>query len=508
MLTRLVLLILQGYKRWISPMLPPACRFTPTCSEYALQAIERFGLWQGGWLALRRLLRCHPFHPGGDDPVPDQLPSRRAARIFVPIVLVLFLASLGMTAGNWTEASLPKLLSPPQKTQQAAEELTRLQAALTSQSPKAEQELAQWKLREGVLLAAVQRNDEALQALEESIHAYERWLRQHRREGLPPLSFKELAIAAAYLRAQLLASQYGADSRSAIQALERMERLLKADEDMGTYGPPQRDVPLWVWDSKRQIVRKYESAYAVLSQELDALYRRGRNYQLFDALVRLCGGEPHYSYGLAVILLALLLRLAMHPFNRMAMRSMWKMQELQPLVVDLQERYKDDPKKLHAEMMRLYREHGVSPFGGCLPLLLQFPVLIWVYYGVLHYRFQFANASFLCIKSLIQPDYPLFALYLVSFAASSLFMSTPSQDPQQRQQQIFMNLMMLGLFALFFHNFPAAFILYWLSSQAFYLVEALWLKRLFHQERLPVREVVSESAEEKNRKKAKAQKKS
>jgi putative membrane protein insertion efficiency factor len=61
---------LRAYKVLISPALPPACRFTPTCSQYALEAIERHGALRGSWLALRRLARCHPFHPGGFDAVP------------------------------------------------------------------------------------------------------------------------------------------------------------------------------------------------------------------------------------------------------------------------------------------------------------------------------------------------------------------------------------------------------------------------------------------------------
>jgi len=58
------------YKRWVSPALPPSCRFTPTCSEYTYQAIDKYGAIRGGWLGIRRLSRCHPWHPGGYDPVP------------------------------------------------------------------------------------------------------------------------------------------------------------------------------------------------------------------------------------------------------------------------------------------------------------------------------------------------------------------------------------------------------------------------------------------------------
>lgn len=66
-----MLAALRWYKRCVSPLLPPACRFVPTCSEYAMQAVERFGALRGGWLAFKRLMRCHPFCKGGYDPVPE-----------------------------------------------------------------------------------------------------------------------------------------------------------------------------------------------------------------------------------------------------------------------------------------------------------------------------------------------------------------------------------------------------------------------------------------------------
>jgi len=67
---RLTLWILRTYKRWLSPLLPPSCRYVPTCSEYAAEAVERFGFLQGIFLAIARLLRCHPLVKGGYDPVP------------------------------------------------------------------------------------------------------------------------------------------------------------------------------------------------------------------------------------------------------------------------------------------------------------------------------------------------------------------------------------------------------------------------------------------------------
>jgi uncharacterized protein len=65
-----LVLAIRGYQKFISPALPPSCRFYPSCSQYAIEAIARHGALRGSWLAARRLARCHPFHPGGFDPVP------------------------------------------------------------------------------------------------------------------------------------------------------------------------------------------------------------------------------------------------------------------------------------------------------------------------------------------------------------------------------------------------------------------------------------------------------
>ena len=67
---KILIILINGYRRLISPLFPPSCRFQPTCSQYAIEAIEKFGALRGSWLAIKRIFRCHPLHPGGYDPVP------------------------------------------------------------------------------------------------------------------------------------------------------------------------------------------------------------------------------------------------------------------------------------------------------------------------------------------------------------------------------------------------------------------------------------------------------
>jgi putative membrane protein insertion efficiency factor len=72
MLKKVFISIIRFYQVAISPIKPASCRFYPTCSHYGLEAVQRFGAFKGGWLTLKRILKCHPFHPGGIDPVPDK----------------------------------------------------------------------------------------------------------------------------------------------------------------------------------------------------------------------------------------------------------------------------------------------------------------------------------------------------------------------------------------------------------------------------------------------------
>jgi YidC/Oxa1 family membrane protein insertase len=188
------------------------------------------------------------------------------------------------------------------------------------------------------------------------------------------------------------------------------------------------------------------------------------------------------SYGIAIIILTILVRLVLYPFTRKSMDSMKKMQELQPKVKALQEKYKDDKRKLQQEQMKLYAEAKVNPFSSCLPMLVQLPVFIALFM-VLRTSVELRHESFLWIRDLSEPENLLrdtlgFGLNLlpIGMAVTMTLQSrlTPSAgDPsQQKMMTILMPIMMLVIC----YPFASALGLYWVVSQAI-AIAALWRAR-------------------------------
>jgi YidC/Oxa1 family membrane protein insertase len=142
------------------------------------------------------------------------------------------------------------------------------------------------------------------------------------------------------------------------------------------------------------------------------------------------------------------------------------MQELQPKMRELQERFKDDKEKLAQEQMKLYREHGVNPLGGCLPLLIQFPILIGLYRAIVELANTDPNFArpFLWLKSLAEPEplpYILIILMVISQFLYQKLLTPPAADPQQQSMNRVMQFMPL-MFAFIFINLPAGLVLYYL----------------------------------------------
>ena len=189
------------------------------------------------------------------------------------------------------------------------------------------------------------------------------------------------------------------------------------------------------------------------------------------------------NFGVAIILLTILVRLVFWPLTRKSTEGMKKMQELQPLMKEIQAKYKDNPQRLQQETWQLYREKKVNPMSSCLPMLIQIPVFIALF-NVLRSAVELRYAPFLWIADLSEPEglfaswFPFGGLNLlpilmaVSTALQSYF--TPSTGDKKQQQM--MMVMMPAMMLIMFYSFPSALSLYWFLSNLFSIVQ-MWLIR-------------------------------
>lgn len=198
------------------------------------------------------------------------------------------------------------------------------------------------------------------------------------------------------------------------------------------------------------------------------------------------------NYGVALIVLALLVRLVLWPLTNMQFKSMAEMQKVQPLVKQLQARYKNDQQQLNQKMMELYKEHNVNPLAGCVPMLIQFPILIGLYWAIQERIGDFKNEHFLWIgsslaqhfhdflaTSLAEPDVALLALYVISMYFTVRYGSPPSTDPQQAQTQKIMAIVSPAMIAIFGfkYRWASALYIYWLAMNVFTVAQQLWMYR-------------------------------
>ena len=170
----------------------------------------------------------------------------------------------------------------------------------------------------------------------------------------------------------------------------------------------------------------------------------------------------HLAYGLVLVTFGILVRIILWPLNQKAMRANMKLQEVQPLMKDIQDRHKSDPQRMQQEMFKLYREHKVNPLGGCWPMLLPMPVLFALFF-VFQNAIELRGASFLWLPDLSRPD-PLYIIPVV-MGASMYFLTKVGQmgmepNPQMKMMLYMMPLMMTGMFLFF----PSGLNLYYTVS--------------------------------------------
>jgi YidC/Oxa1 family membrane protein insertase len=221
----------------------------------------------------------------------------------------------------------------------------------------------------------------------------------------------------------------------------------------------------------------------------------GFTYEVTARVARFFGGTKG-NYGVAIILLTILVRGLMFPLGRKQARSAQKMQSLQPLLKELQDKYKDDKEKLTKETFALYKRHGVNPVSGCLPALIQLPIFVGLWQA-LNTSFALRHATFLWIRDLAAPDMlfhipfeiPLVTYYLgqwfnlLPFAVIGLMLfqtkifAPPATTPEAEQQQKIMKFMMVFM-GVMFYKVPSGLGIYFITSSLWAIGERLLLPKV------------------------------
>jgi YidC/Oxa1 family membrane protein insertase len=188
--------------------------------------------------------------------------------------------------------------------------------------------------------------------------------------------------------------------------------------------------------------------------------------------------NPNLSYGLAIILVTLIIRIVILPLTIKQQKSTFAMNEIQPEVKKIQERYKKDPQKAQELTMKLYKEKGASPFSGCLPLLIQWPIFLALYF--VFYNLQGINGvHFLWIADLTQSDMILaFLAAITTYFSGMISMPTNAADPAQAKQTKMMNIGMSIFMVFICWKLRSALVLYWVINNVIQIVQAVIMKQL------------------------------
>ena len=180
------------------------------------------------------------------------------------------------------------------------------------------------------------------------------------------------------------------------------------------------------------------------------------------------------SFGLAIILLTILIKVALYPLTVKQVKSMKAMQELAPKLKKIQEKYKDKPQEMQQKIANLYKDAGVNPLAGCLPLLIQMPILMGMYYALYNFDYGSVEPGFLWLPSLSEPD-PIYVLPILS-ALTTFLQQKMTTTEMTQQMKIMMTVMPLfiGWISL---NFPSGLVLYWVTMNIVQIIQQWWMYR-------------------------------
>ncbi|ANV97625.1 membrane protein insertase YidC [Helicobacter enhydrae] len=201
-------------------------------------------------------------------------------------------------------------------------------------------------------------------------------------------------------------------------------------------------------------------------------------FSLLELLYGVCG-----NWGWAIVLLTIIVRLVLFPLSYKGMMGMQKLKEIAPQMKELQTKYKDDPQKLQAQMMALYRKNGANPLGGCLPLLLQIPVFFAIY-KVLYCAVELKSApwiGWIHDLSAIDPYYVLPVFMGVTMYISQIMTPTTFTDPMQ--EKVFKLLPVFFMFFFIIFPFPAGLVLYWSVNNILSIIQQMIINRIVEKQK-------------------------
>ena len=181
------------------------------------------------------------------------------------------------------------------------------------------------------------------------------------------------------------------------------------------------------------------------------------------------------SYGLAIILLTVLVKMCLYPLTVKQIRSMKAMQELSPKMKKIQEKYKDNPQVMQQKIGQLYSDAGVNPLAGCLPLLIQMPILMGMYYALFNFQYPTPEAAmFLWLPSMSEPD-PMHILPVLA-AATTYLQTAQTSDMSQTQMKMMAYFMPLFIGCISW-SFASGLVLYWVAMNCCQIVQQWWMYR-------------------------------
>jgi YidC/Oxa1 family membrane protein insertase len=195
------------------------------------------------------------------------------------------------------------------------------------------------------------------------------------------------------------------------------------------------------------------------------------------------------NWGISIILLTVLIKLLFYPLSAASYRSMGQMRELAPRLQSMKEKFGDDKQKMQQAMMELYKTEKINPLGGCLPILVQIPVFIALYWVLLG-SVELRGASFMWLPDLSKPDTLFGNLWFLPLGplpilmAASMFLQTKLNPKPTDPMQARLMIMMPVIFSFFFFFFPAGLVLYWLVNNILSIAQQWHVNRKIHAEAL------------------------